>query len=298
MLIRTNVTNIGDPFVLNTGENYYMYATSFDVEGFKVWKSDNLREWECLGVCLDLRNSWAFQDFWAPEVIYYKGRYIMHYTATRRTDQSLQIGVAVSERPEGPFQDVHNGPMFDLGYGVLDGHVFEDEDGKAYFYYSKAGSDNYIEGKGKTAEICVCELSDDRLSTKGEHITLFGPSESYDSMKVGEHLWNEAPYVLKRDGIYYLTYSANFYQAKEYCVCLAKAEHPCGPFVKQDNAILTYKDVEEDFSGPGHGAFFNDYEGNLKISFHIHTHADAPSGDRKACISDVKMENGTIVFVL
>lgn len=298
MLIRTDVTNIGDPFVLNTGSHYYMYATSFDVEGFKVWRSDDLKNWKCLGVCLDLKDSWACQDFWAPEVIYHQGKYIMHYTTTWKKDQSLQMGVAISDHPEGPFVDVYGGPMFELGYGVLDGHVFEDEDGKAYFYYSKAGSDNYVEGKGRMAEICVCELSDDRLSVKGNHVTLFGPSTDYDFMKAGDQSWNEAPYVLKKDGVYYLTYSANFFETKEYCLCLAKAVNPLGPFTKADSAILTYRDVETDFSGPGHGAFFKDKDGNLKISFHIHTDETKPSGNRKACIADARLENETIVFDL
>ena len=40
MLIRTNVTDIGDPFVVTTDHGYYMYATNFVAPGFKVWRSD------------------------------------------------------------------------------------------------------------------------------------------------------------------------------------------------------------------------------------------------------------------
>ena len=84
MLIRTNVENIGDPFILWDGNAYYMYSTDFDVDGFKVRRSNDLKTWENLGVCLDLSNSWAFQDFWAPEVIYHNGKYVMHYSARRK----------------------------------------------------------------------------------------------------------------------------------------------------------------------------------------------------------------------
>lgn len=296
MLTRTNVTNIGDPFVLNDGENYYMYATSFDVDGFKVWKSEDLANWECLGVGLDLSDSWACQDYWAPEVIYHRGKYIMHYTARRKSDESLRIGVAVSDRPEGPFVDVYQGPMFDLGYAAIDGHVFIDEDQKAYFYYSKDCSENYVEGKGRISEVCVCELSDDLLRLVGETITLFGPSTDYDSIQVGDQMWNEAPYVLKKDGLYYLTYSANCYATNDYCICLAKAKEPLGPFVKYDRPIMTCKDAEEDFAGPGHNAFFRDKEGNLMASFHIQTFPEKPSGNRKACICNAEIKNGTIIF--
>ena len=63
MLIRTNVVTIGDPFVINCGDCYYMYATGFDFNGFVVRKSQDLQNWENLGPCLDLNDSWAFQDF-------------------------------------------------------------------------------------------------------------------------------------------------------------------------------------------------------------------------------------------
>lgn len=53
----------------------------------------------------------------------------MQYTARRKSNHSLWIGVAVSDSPEGPFADVHNGPVFDLGYAAIAGHVFIDDDG-------------------------------------------------------------------------------------------------------------------------------------------------------------------------
>ena len=298
MLIRTNVTNIGDPFIVQSEEFYYMYATSFDVEGFKVWKSENMEEWIDLGVCLDLTDSWAHEDYWAPEVIYHNGKYIMHYTSRRKSDESLRLGVAVSESPEGPFEDVHNGPMFDFGYAAIDGHVFIDEDGKPYFYYSKDCSENYVAENVRASEICVCELSDDLLNVTSEPITLFGPSEDYDSIMVGDQMWNEGPYILKKDGIYYMTYSANFYASNDYCICVAKAKNPLGPFKKGNAPIMKCGNAGEDFAGPGHNAFFYDKEGKLKMTFHIQTNEDEPSPNRKACICDAELRNETIEFSL
>lgn len=64
---------------------------------------------------------------------------------------------------------------------------------------------------------------------------------------------------MRRDGRYYLYYSANYFAGKEYSVGVAVADHPLGPYVKQENnPILDY--VEEDgqvlVSGPGHNSFF------------------------------------------
>jgi len=297
MLTRTNVINIGDPFIVTTDNAYYMYATCPDAEGFRVWKSEDLQTWENLGVCLDLSNSWTVRDYWAPEVIYHNGKYIMHFTARRKSDFSLRLGVAVSDSPEGPFVDAHNGPMFDLGYASIDGHVFIDDDGQPYFYFSKDCSENYVSPTLRVSQLCVCKLSDDLLNIISEPVVLFGPSESYDFIIRGGQAWNEGPYMLKKDGQYYMTYSANCFATRDYSICLAKAEHPMGPFQKL-GPIMVSGAEGEDFSGPGHNAFFYDHAGKLKMTFHIHTHENAPSGDRKACICDAEICNGTIKFTL
>lgn len=298
MLIRTNVTDIGDPFIVTTEDAYYMYATSFVAEGFKVWKSWDLINWEDLGVCLDLNNSWTCQDYWAPEVIFHRGKYVMHYTARRKQDESLRLGVAVSDSPEGPFRDVYGGPMFDPGYAVIDGHVFIDDDGKPYFYFSKDCSENYVTPTLRASQMCVCRLSDDLLSIVGEPVTLFGPSEDFDFKTLGDQAWNEAPYVLKKDGIYYLTYSANCYASRDYCICLAKADNPMGPFRKETGPVLSCGEPGSDFSGPGHNAFFVDKDGRMQMVFHIHTYEQEPSCNRKACICGAELRDGTLKLAI
>ena len=51
-------------------------------------------------------------------------------------------------------------------------------------------------------------------------------------------------------------------------------------------------------AGPGHNAFFYDKEGKLKMTFHIQTNENDPSPDRKACICDAELRDGTIQFTL
>ena len=297
MLIRTNVKNIGDPFIVCANNCYYMYATTFDREGFEVRRSYDLKNWESMGTCLDLSNSWAEQDFWAPEVIFHNGKYVMHYSARRKSDRSLRIGVAVSSTPEGPFID--KGVMFDFGYAAIDGHVFIDDDGERYFYYSKDCSENIINGV-HTSQICMVKLNEDLTKVISEPVLLFGPTEPFECLyTISPTQWNEGPFMLKANGKYYLTYSGNCYGTKEYCICLAISDRPDGGFKKDGkNPIISYKDVAEDFSGPGHNAFFTDLNGKLKITFHIHTFADKPSGNRKAVICDAKIEDDTITFDL
>ena len=114
MLIRTDVTGIGDPFILQANGRYYAYATSAP-DGFRYFISENLRDWKEGGYCY--RNStWAEDCFWAPEVYRYRGRYYLLYTGRWKKNHSLRIGLAVSDTPEGEFKDLFDGPLFDFGF--------------------------------------------------------------------------------------------------------------------------------------------------------------------------------------
>lgn len=62
-MIRTNITGIGDPFILKHGDTYYMYATSAP-DGFLYFTSDNLIDWKEGEYCY--RNSpWGENNFGA-----------------------------------------------------------------------------------------------------------------------------------------------------------------------------------------------------------------------------------------
>lgn len=296
MLIRTNVKGIGDPFVITDGKLYYMYATHSN-DGFTCWKSKDLKTWTDETLCLDMTNSWAINCFWAPEVRYHNGKYIMHFTARERCTDSLRTGVAVSDNPMGPFKEVKNGPMFDFGFATIDADAFVDDDGQCYLYYVKDCSENIINGC-HTSQIYVAKTNKDLTELVGEPKLILTPDQEYEKLSGTEWRWNEGPFMYKKDGLYYLTYSINCFDSPFYSIGLATSKSPFGPFEKKDKAILTIKDYPTDFSGPGHNNIFTDLNGNLKISFHIHTDPLHPSGDRKACIADCKIEDGNIEIIL
>lgn len=301
MLYRTNITNIGDPFVVFDGNEYIMYATTFDTQGFRYYRSTTLKEWTDGGVALDMSDSWASESFWAPEVIRRPKdkRYVMHFTARRKKDKSLRIGVAVADKPQGPFREIKKEPMFDFGYAAIDGHVFIDDDGQGYLYYSRDCSENVV-GDGHISQIYVVKLNDDLTETVGEVKLLTTPTYDYEHDGDGSWLWNEGPAMLKKNGKYYLFYSANYYASRKYCVCVAVSDKPTGDFVKSevDNPVLHADMLQEDFSGPGHNSFFKDKDGNLKTAFHIHANEEKPGENRRACIADIVYENERYQFCL
>ncbi len=293
MLIRTQVTGIGDPFVLRVGSDYYMYATSAP-DGFLCYHSRDLIRWEVQGKCYG-NSTWGENCFWAPEAYAYGGKYYLLYTARWKKNHSLRIGLAVSDRPEGPFFDFNEGPLFDPGYACIDA-TFLFDGGRIYLYYVRDCSENIVEGV-HISEIYGVEMGGDLLHFQGVPVRLTTPDQPWETSLDPEWHWNEGPALLVHDGKYYLNYSVNCFNSADYSVGCATADHPLGPFRKEPRPVLRRK--EGDFSGPGHNSFFTDEAGDLYTAFHIHTDPANPSGDRRACIASAGFDgNGKFRIIL
>ena len=293
-MIVTNITKIGDPQILLHEDTYYCYATSHS-RGFLVWSSKDLIHWGEPKLCLDAgENHWGDSHFWAPEVVFHNGKFVMHYSARSRAAQSLRLGVAVSDSPEGPFIDVHGGPMFDLGYATIDGSVLRHQ-GRNYFYYSRDCSQNIVNGH-RTSQIYCVELDETLTRAIGEHKLMTTPTFPWEMRDMDRHpLWNEGPNVIEWNGKFVMNYSANFFGSNEYSICIAQADSPKGPWIKHDcaNPVLCCR---ENLFGAGHNAFFTSKEGQLMTALHVQTDPEHPSGNRRVCIGRVTLweENGVI----
>ena len=303
-MIITNITGIGDPQIVVHEGKYYCYATCECAcaphagSGFNVWVSEDLRNWSEPIRCFEGAKYWGKSHFWAPEVIYHNGKFVMHYTAKSRELDSLRLGVAVSDSPEGPFVDVHNKPMFDLGYATIDGSVLVCDEGN-FFFYSRDCCENYVDGVRISDLYCV-RLNDDLTEAVGEHVHVTRPTYDWEKKSLAllakkPTIWNEGPFVIKLGDKYIMNYSANYYASNDYAICIAEADHPMGPWIKheQSNPVLSNRG---DLFGAGHNALFTGTDGKTYTSFHVQTDPDHPSGDRRVVIGEVifKEENGVI----
>ena len=294
-MIVTNITGIGDPQILLHEGVYYCYATS-RAKGFNVWTSDDLVHWSEPISCFDTTGHWGDNSFWAPEVVYHGGRFVMHYTARiAAKNNTLYLGVATSDSPTSPFTDVWGKPMFDLGYATIDGSVLITDEGN-YFYYSRDCSQNIIDGV-KVSQLYCVELDDTLTRAVGEHRLITTPTYDWELKSAdSSHLWNEGPNVIHWGGRYIMNYSANHYASNDYAICIAVADSPMGPWIKQPeaNPVLTQRD---DLFGAGHNAFFTAKDGRLMTALHVQTDPDHPGGNRRVCIGEVHLtERDGVVY--
>lgn len=287
------MTDIGDPFVLKDGNRYYMFATSVPSIGFRVWQSDNMVDWEDKGLAYDINEQieqWATGDFWAPEVMKHNGKFYMTYSA-RNHDGHLQISVAVSDDPLGPFKDVSTEIVKEDG-SYIDGHIFV-EDSTAYFYYVKDCSENIIDGN-HVSQIFVQKMNDDLTSLIGEPKLLLEPDQDWEGVG-GDYQWNEGPFLLKDNSRYYLMYSSNYFASEDYGVGYAVADNPLGPFKKAEENPVLSKDLDHGISGPGHNSVTTGLDGKTLYTFyHTHTYPEAPSGDRQMNMDRLYFKDGKL----
>jgi len=245
---------LADPYILLYDGMYYAYGTGAD-KGIEVMTSSDLKTWKRTantpsGLALYKDDSYGEKWFWAPEVYYVNGKFYMYYSAEEH------ICVAVSDSPLGPFRQVEQKPMLEEEKAI-DNSLFIDDDGKAYLFFVRFNDGN---------NVWVGELENDLMTFKKETM-----HHCISVSQPWEEVWprvNEGPFVIKHNGIYYMTYSANSYESPFYGVGCATATNIMGEWTKYPDNPLLQKPGS--LVGVGHNSLFRDKEGNLQIVFHAH----------------------------
>lgn len=281
-----------DPFILRASNGrYYLYCTSEDGSGFPVRSSEDLVHWMDHGLALAAADArWGVGCFWAPECYEIGGRFYLFYSADWAYNptgalENFRIGVAVSDRPEGPFADMMDRPIFDPGYPIIDANVYR-EDGRYYLYYSRCCYEHCVDGL-EESWIYGVELKPDFTGVIGEPVLLLHPEQPWEGRSAAAtgRRWNEGSYLLKQGGHYLMTYSGNFFGGPDYAVGYAVAESPLGPYRKAaENPILErYGEV----TGTGHSCMFRGPGNEWLICYHGRT--EATGQDRVGFISPAEI---------
>ena len=188
---------------------------------------------------------------WAPEIHYVSGVYVVYFTSADKDDK-LNIGAAVatSDNPFGRFRDIGSPLISDPNSiaGALDPHYFKDPVSRKHFLLWK--EDDPL----RPSLIKVRELSRDGLSfVRGSPTRVI-----LSSTLPGERFVTEAPWMMYKDGYYYLFYSSAWFFDEKYHLRVAKAKSLFGPFIKRRLPVLETNwrqfrnGVNTTFVGPGH----------------------------------------------
>ena len=258
----------GEPHVF--GDRVYIYGSHDRAGGekyceghYQVWSApvDNLKEWRCEGVSYrrdqDPSNADDTKQLWAPDVTKGPdGRYYLYYCFNFHPE----IGVAVSDRPAGPYTflgHVHYPEHILGGKKVNEGMAFDpavltDDDGRVYLYYGFAPAEEkemrfpeFTEEQlaampPETAEVLrhlsemefgensmVVELEPDMVTAKEEPRVLIPGGHHTAGTGFEGHGFFEASSIRKIRGKYYFVYSSH----KSHELCYAVSDRPDSGFV-------------------------------------------------------------------
>ena len=235
-----------DPSARVFNDTLYVYpshdedtATWFNMVNWHVFSTTDMKNWKDHGVALSVDNlQWGKKEAWAPDCAYYNGKYYFYYPVAQD-----YIGVAVSDKPYGPFIDPLGKPLITRQTpgvvnhrDLIDPTIFIDDDNTPYLIFGQL-------------DVNIVKLNKDMISF----------NDSVRIIKGADHFF-EALWLHKYKGKYYMSYSGKA-TAKLDQILYGVSDNIYGPY--------TYKGVILDTmnSGTNHHSIVN-YKNQWYLFYH------------------------------
>jgi beta-xylosidase len=228
-----------DPEGIIFNSTYWIYPTysaPYDQQVFMdAFSSRDLVHWTKHSRVLDTANvKWVKRALWAPSIIQKDNRYFLFFGGNdiQSDNEYGGIGVAVADKPEGPFNDHLGKPLIDKfhnGAQPIDQFVFHD--GETYYLIY-----------GGWRHCNIAQLNND--------FTGFIPFADGTIFKeITPQHYVEGPFMFKRNNRYYFMWSEGGWTGPDYSVAYAIADSPLGPFKRVGKILQQNPQVA---TGAGH----------------------------------------------
>ena len=258
---------VGDSLWLFTGHDFEGNQSGYKLKDWCAFSTSDMKNWTEYPLPLSVSDfKWDKTGAaYASHVVSRNGKYYW-YISTNGSG----IGVAVSDRPEGPYKDAIGNPLLTnedcagaSHYWVcIDPVVFVDDDGKAWIFWGN--------------QICYyARLKDNMTEIDGEIKRI-----DFDGFK-----FTEAPWVHKYNGKYYLSYATGWPEKIAYAI----ADNIEGPY--------EYKGIISDIAGNSNTTHPSIVEFRGKWYFFTHNGAlpEGSSYSRSVCVEELEYNSdGTI----
>ena len=265
-----------DPEAAIFNNRYWIYPTYSDKYEqqvfFDAFSSDDLVHWKTHAHILDTAAvKWAKRAMWAPAIVEKDKKYYFFFAANdiQNNNEYGGIGIAVSDKPEGPFKDYLGKPLIDKFYNgaqPIDQFVFKDLDGQYYIIY---GGWQH------------CNIARLRNDFKG--IIPFDDGTAFKEITPKGYV--EGPLMFMRNKKYYFMWSEGGWTGPDYSVAYAVGDNPFGPFervgkiLQQDTAVAT---------GAGHHSIMHNANKDLwYILYHRRPFGETAANNRATCIEQL-----------
>jgi len=272
--------DFADAAMIRLGDTYYATGTSSEwAPHYPIYQSKDLVNWVHVGHVFDKNPEWTIGSFWAPEFYYLNNKVYVYYTARNQQGVSY-IGVATSDKPEGPYTD--HGVIVEWGSEAIDAFILEDK-GEHYISWKAYGLDQ------RPIELIAAKLSADGLKMEGEPFSL---------MRDDERIGMEGQHWMKQGDYYYMIYSVKGCcgPGSDYQVYVARSKELKGPYERYEGNPVLYGDGT-DFISCGHGTMAETPDGRMFYLCHGYMSGDRFYNGRQGILQEMIFdENDWIQF--
>ena len=273
-----------DPEAAEFNGEYWIYPTTSEAYDkqtyFDAFSSPDLVTWTKHADVLDNRAiTWAEKAMWAPAMVEKGGKYYFFFGANDiHSDSEIGgIGVAVADRPQGPFHDLLGKPLINEirnGAQPIDQFVFKDKDGQYYIIYGGWGHAN------------IARLKDDFTGLQP-----FADGSTFKEITPKNYV--EGPMMFLRHGKYYLMWSEGGWTGPDYSVAYAMADSPLGPFKRIGKILQQNPKIA---TGAGHHSLFHvARDDSWYIVYHRRPAGDTAANHRVICIDRMDFDKSGLI---
>ena len=255
------INGVHDPVMIAEDGKYYLFGTG---PGVPIRCSDDMLNWTlCSAVFFGLPK-WlkeevpAIGDLWAPDISFYNGRYQLYYSGSSFGENVSAIGLATNltldpQSPDYNWQDeglVIQSTQKD-NWNAIDPNFIIDAEGVSWLTFGSFWSG-----------IKIVKLDPETRKVNASEAALYDLASRPDSTAI------EAPFIISRNGYYYLFTS--FDQCcrnidSTYNIRVGRSSFIMGPYVDKEGMALLegggslVKKGGLQYKGPGHNAVFQNH---------------------------------------
>jgi beta-xylosidase len=273
-----------DPEATVIGNKYWIFPTTSlpydDQVYFDAFSSTDLLKWEKHARVLDTSAvRWVKRAMWAPAMLEKENKYYLFFGANdiQSDTEYGGIGIAISEKPEGPYRDYLGKPLIDRFYNgaqPIDQFIFKDKDGQYYIIY------------GGWRHCNIARLNED-----------FTGLVNFENGNLVQEItpegYVEGPVMFVRKDTYYFMWSEGGWTGPDYCVAYAMADSPFGPFKRIGKILVQNPEIA---TGAGHHSIIQvPGKDEWFIVYHRRPKGDTNPNHRETCIEIMEFDESGLI---
>jgi arabinoxylan arabinofuranohydrolase len=277
--------NTADPAPMVYQDRLYVFTGHdeggrfFTMHDWRCLSTTDMVNWTDHGTPLSAKDfAWVRDDAWAGQTIERNGKFY-YYVPMNRKNGGMSLGVAVADKPEGPYKDAIGKPLVAVGDGNIDPTVYIDADDQAYLYWGNPAL-KYV------------KLNKDMISfdEKVGIVTVPLTVESFGKREKDPKratLYEEGPWFYKRNDLYYMVYAASGIPEN---ICYATSPGAAGPWTfkgvimpTEDRAVTKHRST----SFTNHPGVV-EYKGHAYFFYHNGALPGGGGYNRSVCVEEFK----------